>query len=234
MDLNGAMVFVKVIQAGGFSETTRMMEMPVSTVSAKVATLEKQLEVSLIQRTTRRLRLADSGQIYFKHAIGAIAELQQAATLTQEAQGVVQGRLRITAPVEVGTSSLADSISSFVAKYPGTEVEMILTDRVVDLVGEGVDLGLQTYRLIRNTRLREPRLLKKAPPLRRPQDLENHSCLMFTNIYDGFWTLEKSGVTLKVPVKGGFAANNLVAIHRVAVESRGCCSFTSVSLSERR
>lgn len=233
MDLNAAAVFVKVIQFGSFSKAARAAEMPVSTVSAKVAALEKALGVSLIQRTTRKLHLTESGQIFFRHAVRALAELQQAKALTQEAQGGIRGRLKITAPVEIGMSTLADAISNFVVKHPETHVEMILTDRVVDLVGEGVDLALRMGELKDSTLISKrigmsgnhayasPAYLKKAAPLRKPQDLENHSCLVFTNIYDGFWTLEKSGAVQKVAVNGVFAANNLVAIHRVAADGRG-------------
>ncbi len=233
MDLNAALVFVKVIQLGSFSKAARQIEMPVSTVSAKVAALERSLGVSLIQRTTRRLHLTDSGQIYFKHAVRAIAELQQAQTLTQEAQGGIQGKLKVTAAVEIGMSSVSDAVSVFIAKHPDVSVELVLTDRVVDLVGEGVDLGIRMGELKDSTLISKrigltgtrayasPSYLKKAATLKKPQDLENHSCLVFTNIYDGYWTLEKGGTTVKVPVSGAFAANNLIAIHRVAVDGRG-------------
>lgn len=233
MDLNAAHVFVKVIQCGSFSKAARQMEMPVSTVSAKVATLEKDLGVSLIQRTTRRLHLTDSGQIYFKHAVRAVSELQQARTLTQEAQGGIQGKLKVTAAVEIGMSIVADAVSLFVTEHPDVHIELVLTDRVVDLVGEGVDIGIRIGELKDSTLISKrigltgqkayasPAYLKKAPPLRKPQDLENHSCLIFTNVNDGFWTLEKSGAVQRVPVKGVFSANNLIALHRVAAEGRG-------------
>ncbi len=233
MDLNAALVFVKVIQLGSFSKAARQIEMPVSTVSAKVAALERSLGVSLIQRTTRRLHLTDSGQIYFKHAVRAMTELQQAQTLTQEAQGGIQGKLKVTAAVEIGMSSVAEAVSQFIAKHPNVSVELVLTDRVVDLVGEGVDLGIRMGELKDSTLISKrigltgtrayasPSYLKKAPTLKKPQDLENHSCLVFTNIYDGYWTLEKGGTIVKVSASGTFSANNLIAIHRVAVEGRG-------------
>lgn len=226
MDINAAFVFVRVIQAGSFSKAARQIDMPVSTVSAKVATLERNLGVSLIQRTTRRLHLTDSGQIYFKHAVRAIAELQQAQTLTQEAQGGIQGKLKLTTAVEVGMSTVADAVSAFIAKHPEVQVELILTDRVVDLVGEGIDLAIRMGELKDSTLISKrigltgarafasPGYLKKAGPIKKPQDLENHSCLIFTNIFDGHWTLEKAGSTHRVPVNGVFSANNLIALHR--------------------
>lgn len=233
MDLNAALVFVRVIQAGSFSRAAKQIEMPVSTVSAKVASLEKSLGVSLIQRTTRRLRLTESGELYFKHAVRAIGELQMAQNLTQEAQDGAHGKIRITAPVEVGMSTLAESVSVFIAKNPGLHVELVLTDRMVDLIGEGVDIGIRIGELKDSTLISKkigqsgmrafasPTYLKKAAPLKKPQDLVNHSCLIFTNTYDGQWTLERATQISKVAVTGGFSANNLIAIHRLALDGRG-------------
>lgn len=235
MDLNGVMVFVRVIQAGSFSRAAKQMEMPLSTVSAKVAVLEKNLGASLIQRTTRRLRLTKAGEVYFAHAVRAIAELQTAESLTQETKAGVQGLVRLTAPVEIGMSSLADCLSMFLAKYPDVEVDLILTDRVVDLVAEGVDIALRIGDLKDSSLISKkigssgsqayasPAYLKRSPPLRRPEDLKEHSCLIFSNVYDGHWTLERTNpkTVQKVAVQGRFAANNLIALHRLAADSRG-------------
>lgn len=233
MDFNAALVFVRVIQAGSFSRAARQMEMPVSTVSAKVASLEKSLGVSLIQRTTRRLRLTDPGEVYFKHAVRAASELQMAQSLTQETQEGVRGKIRITAPVELGMSTLAESISTFLAKYPTLQVELLLTDRLVDLVAEGIDIAIRIGELKDSTLISKrigasgmrayasPSYLKKAPALKKPQDLTQHTCLLFTNTYDGHWTLERGNQTLKVAVSGVFAANNLIAVHKLTVDGRG-------------
>lgn len=235
MDLNGVLVFVRVIQAGSFSRAARQLEMPLSTVSAKVAALEKNLGTSLIQRTTRRLRLTKAGEVYFNHAVRAVAELQTAESLTQEAKAGVQGLVRLTAPVEIGMSSLADCLSLFLAKHPDVEVDLLLTDRVVDLVAEGVDLALRMGDLKDSSLISKrigssgsqayasPAYLRRAPALRRPEDLKDHSCLIFSNAHDGHWTLERNTpkATQKVSVRGRFTANNLIALHRLATEGRG-------------
>jgi DNA-binding transcriptional LysR family regulator len=239
VDLNAAFVFVRVIQAGSFSRAAKQIEMPVSTVSAKVAALEKSLGVSLIQRTTRRLHLTDSGEVYFQHAVRAVGELQLAKTLTQEAKEGINGKLRVTAPVEVGMSSLAVSVSAFLAKNPAVQVELVLTDRMVDLVGEGIDIGIRIGELKDSTLIAKkigvsgmkafasPGYLRKSTPIKKPHDLSAHSCLVFTNVYDGFWTLERTSDrpnpknSVKVPVRGDFSANNLISIHRLALDGRG-------------
>ncbi|CAN5637548.1 LysR family transcriptional regulator [soil metagenome] len=245
IDLNAALVFVRVIQAGSFSRAAKQIEMPVSTVSAKVAALEKSLGVSLIQRTTRRLHLTESGEAYFKHAVRAVGELQLAQTMTQEARDGVRGKIKVTAPVEIGMSSLAVSVSSFLAKHHELQVELILTDRVVDLVGEGVDIAIRMGELKDSSLISKriglsgmhafasPAYLKKNPAIKKPQDLENHACLIFSNVYDGYWTLERASEkahpksTLRVPIRGAFAANNLIAIHRLALDGRGVALLPS-------
>lgn len=235
MDLNGVVVFVRVIQAGSFSRAAKQMEMPLSTVSAKVAALERNLGASLIQRTTRRLRLTKAGEIYFNHAVRAVTELQTAESLTQESKVGIQGLVRITAPVEIGMSSLADCLSTFLANHPAVEVDLVLTDRVVDLVAEGIDIALRIGDLKDSSLISKrigttashayasPAYLKRAPPLRRPEDLKEHSCLIFSNVYDGSWTLERATPKSvhKVSVRGRFTANNLIALRRLAVDGRG-------------
>lgn len=233
MDFNAALVFVRVIQAGSFSKAARQFEMPVSTVSAKVAALEKSLGVSLINRTTRRLRLTDPGEVFFKHAVRAVSELQTAQTLTQEIQEGVHGKVRITAPVEVGMTSLADCVADFMAKSPSVQVELVLTDRLVDLVGEGFDIAIRIGELKDSTLIAKrigtsgtqlyagAGYLKKAPPIKRPADLVEHSCLIFTNAFTGDWSLEKGQQSQKIPVKTAFSANNLITIHRLTVQNRG-------------
>lgn len=233
MDLNAALVFVRVIQAGSFSKAARQFEMPVSTVSAKVAALEKSLGVSLISRTTRRLRLTEPGEVFFKHAVIAVSELQIAQTLTQESQEGTHGRVRMTAPVEVGMTSLADCVADFMSKFPTVQVELLLTDRIVDLVGEGFDLAIRIGELKDSTLISKkigtsgtqayasPSYLKKSSPIKKPSDLNEHSCLIFTNAFNGEWVLEKGQQTQKVAVKTAFAANNLITLHRLTLQNRG-------------
>lgn len=233
MDLNGALVFVRVVQAGSFSQAAKQLSMPISTVSAKVAALEKHLGVSLMRRTTRKLHLTESGTAYFEHAVKAVAELQQAEALTTQAQGDIQGRVKITAPVEMGMSSLADMVGEFVKKNPKIRVDLLLTDRLVDLVAEGIDIAVRIGVLKDSSLISKkigqvtfqayasPTYLKRADPIKKPIDLNSHQCLMFSNQVEGEWTFKRGDMTQRVSVKGPFAANNLIAVHRVALQHLG-------------
>lgn len=235
MDLNAALVFVRVIQAGGFSKAARQMNIPLSTVSARVAALEKSLGISLIQRSTRKLHLTAPGEIFFQHAVRAVNELQLAETQTKETQSQPQGRIRLTTPVELGMTTLVEVLSGFLRRYPKIHVDLLLTDRVVDLIGEGVDLAIRMGELKDSSlvvkRLGQggfeafasPKYLKEAPPLRRPQDLEKHACLNFSNLFDREWSLRKGENTQSVKITGPISANNLLSLHRLCVEGHGVC-----------
>lgn len=244
MDLNAALVFVRVVQSGSFSKAARQMEMPVSTVSAKVAGLERRLGVTLIRRTTRKLNLTDAGSAYFSRAVNAVAELQQAEALSSLGKDEVQGRVRITAPVEMGSSTLSDVVAQFLKKNLKVSVDLLLTDRVVDLTGEGVDLAIRMGPLKDSTLVSKkigvanlqvyasPQYLKKSPPLRRPQDLENHACLLFSVLSSGEWELSRGEMVQKVRVGGPFSANNLLAVQRMALNHFGVALLPSYICQE--
>jgi DNA-binding transcriptional LysR family regulator len=141
--LDDVSVFVKVVQAGSFSQAARLLSMPNTTVSAKVAALEKRLGVTLIQRTTRKLNVTEAGEAYFRRCVVALEELQAAETEVTSSQAAPQGVLRITAPVDAGHTILPCMVRAFLKEYPTMEVDLVITNRVVDLVAEGVDIAMR-------------------------------------------------------------------------------------------
>jgi DNA-binding transcriptional LysR family regulator len=234
MDLNGALTFVRVVQAGSFSAAARNLKMPVSTVSTKIARLEEELKVSLLRRTTRKLHLTEAGERFFTHAARAIAELQEAQSATTAEHGDPQGTLKITATVDMGTTILSDLVADFLKLYPLVRIELLLTDRVVDLVGEGIDLAIRAGHLEDSSLVSRklgvthfeayasPAYLKKRGSIKRPQDLEKHDCLIFAVSGDASnWQLHSGSKVTQVKVNSRFAANNLASIHRLALNGHG-------------
>jgi DNA-binding transcriptional LysR family regulator len=136
-------VFVKVVEAGSFSAAARLLGMPKTTVSAKVAALEKRLELKLIQRTTRKLHVTEAGMKYFRHCSNAVHEIELGEAALQSTQGEPTGLLRVTAPVDIGHMLLPRITRTYLARYPGTSVELLVSNRFVDLVGEGIDLAIR-------------------------------------------------------------------------------------------
>ena len=191
MELDGIAVFVKVVQAGSFSRAAKLLGMPNTTVSAKVAQLERRLGVTLIQRTTRKLHITQSGEAYFKKCVHALDEIQAAETEVSATQGEPKGVLRITSAVDVGHSLLPSLVQSYLKKYPQMTVDLIITNRVVDLVAEGVDLGLRAGALKDSSLIAKklistkmglwasPAFLKKCGPIHHPRDVDRLECIRF-------------------------------------------------------
>jgi DNA-binding transcriptional LysR family regulator len=143
MALDAIAAFVKVVEAGSFSAAARRLGMPKTTVSAKVAGLEKRLGVRLIQRTTRKLRMTEAGERYFHHCSIATREVELGEAALQSAKGKPHGVLKVTAPVDLGRALLPRIVHAYTAKYPDVSVELIITNRVVNVVEEGIDLAVR-------------------------------------------------------------------------------------------
>ncbi|RYZ58648.1 MAG: LysR family transcriptional regulator [Proteobacteria bacterium] len=192
MDIDAISVFVKVVESGSFSGAARLLRMPKTTVSARVAGLEKRLGVTLIQRTTRRLHITEAGQTYFRHCAAAIKEIELGEASLLAGRDHPNGLLRITAPIDFGHSLLPRLVSEFLRIYPDVQVELIVTNRVVDLVGEGIDLAIRVGELKDSTLLAKkffevnfafcatPEYIAKFGSPKDPNDIANYQVLMHT------------------------------------------------------
>jgi DNA-binding transcriptional LysR family regulator len=233
MDLNEAAVFVKVVEAGSFSAAARRLGLPTSTVSTRVARLEKRLGVMLLQRTTRRLRLTDTGELYYQHASTGLAHMLDAEAAVTESTGEPKGLLRVTAPADIGDSLLAEIVTQLRRNYPKISVDMVLMSRYVDLVAEGVDVAIRTGALKDSTLIAKnvgiarwapfasPEYLKSAPPLKSPQALRHHCCLQFTPLGKESWTLKSKTSSVTVPMGGQVLINDVRVIHSLAQAGEG-------------
>ena len=191
MDLDGIAIFVKVVQAGSFTGAARLLGVPNTTVSAKVARLEKRLGVTLIQRTTRKLHITPAGRAYFERCVRGLEEIESAEAEVSLAADEPRGLLRITAPGDVAQAMLPPIVSRFLHRYPHTRVEVLVANRVVDLVAEGVHLAIRAAALRDSSlvarRIRpfsaglwasRPYLQRKGTP-KTPSELAEHTILLF-------------------------------------------------------
>jgi DNA-binding transcriptional LysR family regulator len=199
-DLNSLMIFAKVVEAKGFSEAARRLKMPTSTVSRRVAELEDQLGVRLLERSTRNLRLTDVGSEVLEHARHT-AELSEAVdNIASNHISNVSGELRLSAPPSLSDSLLAPLVGAFQASYPRVRIQIFITDRIVDQIAEGVDLVFKVGEQLKDSSLvarriltyrhqlvASPAYLAHCEPPQKPQDLLEHRLLAFS-----FWTPTKS------------------------------------------
>lgn len=207
-DLNSLALFAKVVEAGSFSEAARRLKMPISTVSRRIAELEDQLGVRLLERSTRNLRLTELGAEVLEHAVRS-AELNEAVeSVVSNRLSDVSGTLKLSAPPSVSDTLLTPLVTAFQASYPNVRVQILVTERLVDLIAEGVDLAFRlgvlkdsclvarrvlTYR---HQLVASPSYLKTCQPPREPRDLLDHRLLTFSHWKpENSWTfVHKNGM----------------------------------------
>lgn len=232
VDLNEISVFARVVEAGSFSEAARQLGLPKSTVSRKVAALEELLGVRLLQRTTRKLNLTDAGAAYYDRVAPALIAVEEANSAVTDMQEAPHGVVRVTAPVDFGTGPFAQMVADFVRNHEGMRVDVVCTNRTVDLVAEGFDLAIRAGTLsdsslvarklgsARMTLVASPDYLERRGTPRHPRELEEHDCVPFRP-RDGrvTWTLiGPDGQTESVSVGGAVASDDFTFV-RAAVRA---------------
>ena len=193
MDLNSLAVFAKVVESNSFSEAARRLRMPISTVSRRIAELEDHLGIRLLERSTRSLRLTELGAEVLEHAIRS-AELSEAVeNIVSNRLSNVAGTLRLSAPPSISDTLLTPLVTAFQASYPNVRVQILVTDRFVDLIAEGVDLvfrmgtlrdsSLVARRILtyRHQLVASPAYLSSCKPPKKPRDLLDHRLLSFSH-----------------------------------------------------
>jgi DNA-binding transcriptional LysR family regulator len=246
-DLNAALVLVRVVQVGSFRCAARALGMPKTTVSRKVAELEEQLGVQLLQRTTRTLALTDAGAAFVEEAEGALARLEAAELAVTALQREPRGKLRVTTTIPLGETLLAPVVADFLAAYPALEVIVHLTDRHVDLVAERFDVAIRTgalpdsslvARLIGSSAYRivaSPAYLARHGTPRRPSDLSGHACLRFTKAGTAVrttWSFGKGKRATEVPVSGRLVSDDFVVLRTAAERGLGVARLPILVVQE--
>lgn len=236
MDLDDVRIFTKVAEAGSFTQAARLLDIPKSTVSRRVAELEDKLKVLLIQRSTRKLTLTAAGQLYFERTSRAIADLKDAETALEEMRGEPRGLLRITTPSDM-TGLIPRLLGDFGEKYPLIELIVFSTGRRVDLVAEGYDVALRAAQKLADSTMFSKKILetrfgayaspsyleKHGTPL-TPSELEKHNCLTFgTDTLNGEWSLRHTPTNelVVVRVSGKIASNDLAFLMGACVRGLG-------------
>lgn len=143
MKLNETLAFIEVVDAGSFTAAGRRLRVPKSTISRQVSRLEERLGARLLQRTTRRLSLTETGRAYFERCHAAIEEIRDAERLAQDVSGVPRGRLRVSSPFDLARDHLAGLLPAFRARYPEIELYFFMSQQRVDMVAENFDVALR-------------------------------------------------------------------------------------------
>ncbi|WP_095170434.1 LysR substrate-binding domain-containing protein [Pseudomonas sp. Irchel 3H3] len=185
-DLNDLYYFAKVVEAGGFAAAGRLLGIPKSRLSRRIAELEERLGARLLQRTTRQLKLTAVGERYLRHCQAMLLEAEMADEAVASMTSEPRGRLRVSCPVGLAHEFLPSVISTFLERFPLVQLEMQLLNRRVDLVTEGIDVALRVRDLgdedpfLVTRRLRQAQTVLVATPaflrerqIEHPDDLKN-------------------------------------------------------------
>ena len=235
--------FTVVADAGGFSSAARRTNQTKALLSKYVAQLEESLNVRLFNRTTRQVSLTEVGRAYYTRCIPILEELDELEAVVQDIHTTPSGELNISAPTSFSELHLMPVVSSFIEKYPDIRINMVLTDRVVDIVEEGFDLALRIGKLsdssliarrlttIHTVACASPEYLQQYGEPVVPEDLLQHSCIVDTNYKSGIsWRFERDGNVQSIKVQGKHYINSAVAIKELALAHNGialCPTFVS-------
>lgn len=232
MELNEIVVFQRVVQSGSFSAAARQLDMPKSTVSRKISDLEEQIGARLLQRTTRKLGLTDAGRIFYEHAVRIVAEVEEASQAVGRMQAAPRGLLRVTAPLSFGM--LGGLSAGYLCENKEVQVEIVCTDRLVDLIEERFDLAIRVGRLadsslvartlgsIKRVLVASPNYCKSQGVPRTPADLAKQASIVFgVGASPNLWTLEGGGPRTEIRVAPRLVANDFEIVLSAALSGVG-------------
>jgi DNA-binding transcriptional LysR family regulator len=232
--LDAMAVFALVVEAASFSGAARALGLSKSAVSKQISRLEDRLGLRLLNRTTRRLSLTEAGAAFYQGCQRVVAEAEAAEQAVTDLASAPRGRLKVNAPMSFGVRHVSPALPEFIARYPELGVELALNDRIVDLVEEGFDVGVRIARLADSSlvarRLAPSRSVLSAAPAyleaqgtpRRPAELEDHACLLYSYQAAGeAWRLAGPEGERRLKVSGPLRVNNGDAILAAALGGLG-------------
>jgi len=240
VDPNDLLIFARVAELGSFSRAADRLGLPKSTVSRRLAALEQRMGERLLLRTTRRQALTEFGLQLLEHARQVVAEMDAVSALREQRQAMPSGRLRVSMPSDFANLLLADSLAAFMALHPAISLELDLSPRRVDLLGEGFDVAVRMGDLPDDALLVASKLavfsegLFAAPDYlaehgdpQSPDDLTRHTAvrLMRGNGEPAGWTLKQGQQRWDgVPV-GRLSANSPELLMRLARAGAGIAAL---------
>lgn len=231
------LAFVRAVEGHGFSAAARHLELTPSAVSKSVTRLESRLGVRLLNRTTRSVSLTAEGERFYARAQRILADLDEAEQEATRASRSPRGLLRINSGVAFGLHQWPPMLPEFRRRYPDIEIDLSVTDRVVDLVAEGADVALRTGRLVDSTLVARkvcdidrvicaaPAYLRRHGRPRRPEQLLQHNCVLLSAVPGtARWPFDDrdapGGVRL-IDVRGDLTANNAESVLQMALLGLG-------------
>ena len=234
-EISDLRLFTRMVAAGSLSETARRTYSSLPAMSRRLAALEARLGVRLLKRGPRRFTLTEEGSLLYDRAQHILSELDEAEAEASARSKNPRGRLRVGAPIEIGRRHIAPLIGKFTERYPGIQVELLLNDAKLDVLGDELDVGLHVDRpsetsiisrvllTSRRTVCASPEYITRHATPSTPAELREHDCIRFVrgrHIMDR-WIFRESGKIIEVQIRGSLSSNNAEVVHEWALAGRG-------------
>jgi DNA-binding transcriptional LysR family regulator len=230
--------FTRIVDGGSLTAAAAALGTSLPSVVRMLAALERELDVRLLNRTTRRIALTDEGREYYERCKRVLAEIDDAEAALSARRLAPKGRLRVTAPVMFGRLHVAPVATDFIVKHPAVQIDLLLLDRAVDLVEEGIDVGIRIGRLpdsslvaipvgqTRRVVCASPAYLKRAGTPQSPADLHVHRCINFSGLSPAYeWPFGSGGGAMRITVSPAFASNQFDAALDACLRGVGVGQF---------
>jgi len=211
--LQAMTTFIRVVENGSFSGAARQLNVGQPAVSKTIAQLEGRLQVRLLLRSTHGLAPTEAGQRFYERALLALREVEEAELAARGAGAGLSGRLRVSAATTFARLHIIPRLPAFLARHPDLEVDVILDDRIIDLVAEGIDISLRMGTLpdsnavarklaaSRRSVLATPAYLARAGEPQTPADLPNHQAIIYSQAAST-WSFRRDSSEVSVAVRG--------------------------------
>lgn len=228
-------LFAKVVETGNFAEAARRLNLSPAMVTKHVQSLERRIGARLLNRTTRQFGLTEVGAIYYERCAGLLADFDEAESVAASLGRLPRGRLRVSTAVEFGASDLWPIVRAFIGKYPDISVDLVLTDRVADLIEEEIDVAIRMVersldpsliaRKLAVSKLvmcASPAYLRRAGAPESLDDLLAHRCLVYGDkrTHEG-WTFSRGGRRRRIRVPSCLQSNQIRLLRQAAVDGLG-------------
>jgi DNA-binding transcriptional LysR family regulator len=236
--------FVRIVESGSLTAAADALDVSGPSVVRLLAGLERSLDVRLLNRTTRRIALTDEGRDYYERSKRILAEVEEAEAAAGNRRGAPRGLLRVTAPVLFGRMHVAPLAAAFARAHAGVAIDILLVDRVVNLLEEGLDLGVRIGALadsalvampvgeVRRVVCASPAYLARSGSPRTPRDLRAHACLRFAGLGSTQeWAFQEGGRRVTVPVAGPLSGNQAEPLVDACADDLGIGMFLSYQVA---
>jgi DNA-binding transcriptional LysR family regulator len=239
--------FVRIVDAGSLTAAAHTLDASLPTVVRTLAALERHLGVSLLKRTTRRIHLTDEGAQYLERCRIILSALQEADDALVSRRSEPAGKLTVTASALFGRRFVAPIVYDFVQRYPKVSADMLFLDRVVNLIEEGVDVGVRIAHLKDSSMIAIPvgrtrrvvcaseRYLRRHGVPRTPNDLRKHTCIRHVGLAPrSEWQFRIGTRHLSVPITSVITCNDIDSAVSACVEGLGLGMFLSYMVAHDR